>query len=29
MGLMEVLIYLSYRLDKIDKESGKYKNAIG
>jgi hypothetical protein len=29
MGMMEVLIYLSYRLDKIDKESGKYKNAIG
>lgn len=28
-GMMEVLIYLSYRLNKIDKESGKYKNAVG
>jgi len=27
-NLYEVLSYLSYRLDKIDKESGRYKNAI-
>jgi len=29
MGMMEVLLYLSYRLDKQDKESGKYKNSVG
>jgi hypothetical protein len=28
MGMMEVLLYLSYRLDKIDRESGRQKNAI-
>jgi hypothetical protein len=29
MGMMEVLIYLSYRLDKIDRESGRHKNSVG
>lgn len=29
MGMMEVLLYLSYRLDKIDRESGRHKNAVG
>jgi hypothetical protein len=29
MGVMEVLLYLSYRLNKIDRESGRYKNSVG
>ena len=28
LNLYEVLSYLSYRLDKADKESQKYKNAV-
>lgn len=27
-NLYEVLSYLSYRLDKIDRENGTYKNAV-
>jgi len=28
LNLYEVLLYLSYRLDKADRESQKYKNAV-